>query len=85
MTFFLVHQHDYTDHRRLKTRAHAEGRKIITQEIPRREVYHKSFRYKAASYWNDLPTVIHELKQTVKDKLVLKKLTHEVIVVSMTS
>lgn len=76
---WMAHEPTLIDHRKLTTRAHAEGRKCIRQETPRREVYSKSFLYKAAKYWNELPTAIHRLKQTDKDKQTLKKLTLEII------
>lgn len=70
---WMAQKKENLDTRKLPTRAHAEGRKIITMNTPRQDLYAKSFRYKAANYWNCLPTCIHMLTQTEKDKHLLKK------------
>lgn len=85
LAHWMAHQNEYLDHRKLTTRAHAEGRRMISQEAPRKEVYCKSFRYMAAKYWNDLPTHIHELSLIDKDEQVLKKRTLELICGPMNS
>lgn len=80
LAHWMTSKKEFLNSRRLNTRAHVEGRKIITQDTPRRELYCNSFRYKTAKYWNSLPTSIHVLKHSDKDKKTLKKLALEQII-----
>lgn len=72
---WMSQQSMYVDQRLLPTRADATGRKMINLEVLRREIYRKLFRYNSAKYWNNLPTCIHELTLTDRDKALLKKLS----------
>lgn len=64
--------HDrYRDKRCLSTRSHAEGRRNIKIMKPNKNVFQKSFIYKAAENWNSLSREAHLLKadESNRDKL----------------
>lgn len=63
---------NYSDARVLSTRSNAENRHNLKLELPRKELYHKSFVYHAIKLWNGLST---ELQFTVDDKIFNKRIT----------
>lgn len=47
------------DTRSLSTRSHAEMRKNMGVEAPKKSLFLKSYVYRACNHWNDLPTNLH--------------------------
>lgn len=59
--------------RMLPTRAHNALRRNLKVEKSNKSCYQKSFPYKAAKYWNSMPTAVHCITDKEKLKFELKK------------
>lgn len=64
---WLVTEPGLSDTRNLSTRLHDVNRRLIKLPRPRKELYKRSFYYKAGSIWNSLPTYVHKCQG--QDKL----------------
>lgn len=67
------------DHRKFNTRSHADLRRNMWVEAPRKSLFHISFVYKACEQWNGLPTEIQQIieegtyKRTIRNFIKQKR------------
>lgn len=70
---WLANQEQFRDTRSLPTRSHADCRKNIKLHQVNKSQYRNSLFYQASTWWNELPTEIHCIKDRDKQKLEIKK------------
>lgn len=60
---WTAHNGNFSDNRRLPTRAHDPDRKMMIVIKPDKTKFQKSFLFMVTHYWNQLSTVIHKIEQ----------------------